>query len=286
MQSMILFVLFASLGCGSLSTQAQSNPKATCNCDELLEQAEIYDMTNDARAEATFRSVALTNGQECPEVFLKLGMNLSHNLKFREAAEMLQMYVKRVPEKDRAIDDRDVQKFENAADLQERVANSAKPRLIDLLEYTRQVRAFGRKRDYAIPYAERAVELYPDSVDALLLLVDVLPTMQAQKDRVEQLLNRAATIEPDNARIYTTKGWWNLHTFRKPEDAEKDFRQALSVSNNGDPTAWKGLGYVFMERGQKHDAVVAFRKYLSLNKAANPDTEIEQLIVSLERNTQ
>jgi hypothetical protein len=41
-----------------------------------------------------------------------------------------------------------------------------------------------------------------------------------------------------------------------------------------------------MERGQKHDAVVAFRKYLSLNKTATPDAEIEQLIESLDRNTQ
>jgi Tfp pilus assembly protein PilF len=157
--------------------------------------------------------------------------------------------------------------------------------LSDLLEYTRQVRAFGRRRDYAIPYAERAVELYPDSVDAILLLVDVLPPTQAEKDRVEQLLNRAATIEPTNARIYTTRGWWNLHTFRRTEDAEKDFRQALSVSNNTDPTAWKGLGYVFMERGQKHDAVVAFRKYLSLNKNGTPDSEIVQLIESLEHDS-
>jgi len=283
----ILFVLFALLGCGSPSTrtQAQRNPTTTCNCDALLEQAEIYDLTNDSRAEATFRSVALTNGKECPEVFLKLGMNLSHNLKFKEAAEMLRIYLQRVPEKDRALDDRDVKKFENAADLQDRVNDATRPRLSDLLEYTRQVRAFGRRRDYAIPSAERAVELYPDSVDAILLLVDVLPPTQAEKDRVEQLLNRAATIEPTNARIYTTRGWWNLHTFRRSEDAEKDFRQALSVSNNTDPTAWKGLGYVFMERGQKREAVVAFRKYLSLNKNGTPDSEIVQLIESLERNT-
>src|SRR6267154_3038338 len=91
----LLFLVF----CGSLNfvqLQAQHpGSKGTCNCDVLLEQAVIYDLTNDDRAEATFRSVALANGKECPEVFLKLGMNLSHNLKFKEAAEMLRTYIQR-----------------------------------------------------------------------------------------------------------------------------------------------------------------------------------------------
>ncbi|HKO45274.1 MAG TPA: hypothetical protein VJU84_18515 [Pyrinomonadaceae bacterium] len=279
MKSMILLVPLL-LAIAVLSPRTPAQETSEVNCEALLEQAETYDITNDSRAEAAFRTVALAHGKKCPEVFLKLSMNLSHSLKFNEAAEMLRVYRKLVP-KSRANDDQDLQRFEKAAKVQERIANSPLPSLDDLLDYTRYVRAYGRKPYSAIPYAEKAVQLYPDAVEAILLLLEVLPPRQAQEERVEHLLNRAATIEPSNSTIYTTRGWWNLHTFRRSDDAEKYFRQALLVSNDSDPTAWKGLGYVFMERGKKHDAIRFFRRSLRLESA---DPEIIRVIESLERN--
>jgi tetratricopeptide (TPR) repeat protein len=283
MKSMI-FVIFVLLGSGEISGQSRNakNLKTTSDCDRALESAEIYEITNNPQAEAAFRSIAATSGNKCPRVFLELSENLTRNLKFREAAEMMRAYVRRVPAKARGYDENDVRKLQNAAELQERVIKAPKPRLRDLLELTHQIRGFGRKHDFAIPYAEKAVALYPDSVAALLMLIDVLPRTQNQKDKVEQLLNQAAALEPNNAKIYSMRGWWNFRTFRNLDDAEKDFRRALSLSNGTNLAAWQGLGYLFMERGQKHDAILAFRKYQGLRPV--PDSEITQMLKNLERD--
>jgi tetratricopeptide (TPR) repeat protein len=281
----LLLFWFLSVGLVRATVQDHKELEDTSDCAAKLEQAEIFEMANDARAEAEFRSVVRTKGNHCPDAFLKLSQNLSRNLKLREAAEMLDVYVKIVPAKRRGYDKTDVRDLLHAARVQRRVSETAKPPLKDLLQLTHLVEGYGRgQADDAMPYAEKALRLYPDSVSAMLLVVDLLLPAHKDKDRVEELLIRAAAIEPREARTYASRGWFYLWERGNSALAEKDFRLALSLSKNRNTLAWKGLGYALMQRGQKREAIAAFRSYLRLSHGTAHASEVIDFIDQMEKN--
>jgi Flp pilus assembly protein TadD len=69
---------------------------------------------------------------------------------------------------------------------------------------------------------------------------------------------------------------------QRPEEAERDFRLALSLSNDSDPGAWRGMGYLYLFRGQRHDALMAFRKCVLLTNN-HPSYDVKEQIEILER---
>jgi tetratricopeptide (TPR) repeat protein len=262
--------------------QTPSRSRASANCESQLEQARLYEMTEDPRAESEFRRLLAATGNKCADAFLELSQHLSRHLKFREAAAALKPYLRLVSGAERAYSAQDLRDLLSAAELKERVETSKQPQLNDLLKLTHVIEIYGQNhRQDAVSYAENALRLYPDSVLAMLSLVDLLLPERQEKDRLEVLLNRAATLEPQNARIYATRGWFYL--FSRDDIAEKDFRKALLLSNNRNATAWKGLGYINMRRGQNQSAIAAFRAYVRLLKPGQYDGGIRYLIQQLSR---
>ena len=216
---------------------------------------------------------------------MEFSRHLSGRLLFDKSAASLKSYIRHTPNKAHQEDIEELYDLKRAARLKKQVDASSEPSLKDLLDLTHLVTGYGRKHQSdALVYAEKAVTLYPDSVSAILLLVKSLPYGQIQTDRKVSLLNQAAIIEPNNSLVFSTRGWVYFYV-RDLRNAEKDFRRALSSSQNTDSGAWKGLGYALMERGSKRDAISAFRNYLRYHKAStHDDDEITILIESLERN--
>src|SRR5438067_5104506 len=80
--------------------QASDISRAT-DCEAKLEQARIYEMSDDPRTESEFRMVLAVNGDRCPDAFLDLSFHLRDKLKFREAAAVLKEYLRLAPANDR-----------------------------------------------------------------------------------------------------------------------------------------------------------------------------------------
>lgn len=259
-------------------------PGISSDCLRHLEAARLYEVQNDQRAEQEFKLALAGSKKKCRAAFLEYSQSLKRNLRFREAANVLQSYIKLTGTKVRALHGEEVKVLLESARLKQRVDDSQTPSLNDLLKLTRLIEGYGRKGVDALPYAEKAVKLYPDSVVGILQLVDLIRPPQLEKDRVEQLLNRAIALDQSDARAYSSRGWFYLFTRDRRVDAEKDFRQALLLSNNSYADALKGLGYVLMFNGQKTEAVAAFRSYLNLIKRHESDSEVPFLIGELENS--
>lgn len=272
------------IGCQwCVCAQASTSSSAT-DCDARLEQARDYEMAEDPRAESEFRMVLAATGDQCPDAFLELSQHLSRNLKFREAAAALKPYLRLMRADERGYNVQDVRDLLRAAELKERVETSKQPQLNDLLKLTHTIEIYGRHhRKDAVSYAENALKLYPDSVSAILSLVDLLLPEREDKERLEALLNRAVTLEPRNAKVYANRGWLFLFWRSDPKYAEEDFSKALLLSGDRNVTAWKGLGYIYMRRGDKQAALRAFRTYVRLNKSG-PNGDIVLLIEQLSQS--
>jgi len=252
---------------GSISIAYEFQDEDSSDCVAKLERAETYEIEGDPRAEQEFRQALSDGGKQCPNGLRRFSNHLSEQLRFEEAADALQAYINLTAARDRGYDEKDVKALRKAGRLKERVDGSNVPSLDDLLELIHTVRGYGRKHgDDALPYAETAVELYPGSVTALLYLTEFLSWKD--KNRTEQLLNRAASIDPRDPRVFTARGLFYYWHHIKLDDAERDFNRALSFSNGTDDEAWKGLGLILMDRGQRSEAIRAFRNYLRLTKAA------------------
>jgi Flp pilus assembly protein TadD len=267
--------------------QAQAQRSGiSSDCIQHLEAARLYEVQNDQRAEQEFKLALAGSKKKCRAAFLEYSQSLSRNLRFHEAAMSLQSYIKLAGTKDQAENREEVKLLQEAARLKQRVDDSPTPALDDLLKLTRLAEGYARRKDTdALPYAEKAVKLYPDSVVAILQLVDLIRGPQLQPDRVEQLLNRAIALDQNNARAYSSRGWFYLFTRDRRVDAETDFRQAFLLSNNSYADALKGLGYVLMFNGQKTEAVAVFRRYLILIKGYESYSEVPFLISELKNSS-
>jgi len=265
-------------------TQAQESDRAV-DCTVHWKRATSYLVSNDDRAEQEYRIAMQDGDKRCVDSMLEFTDHLSRRLRFGEAADILQQYVVKTPRENHEEDLKQIEVFRNAAKIRKRLKNSVIPSLSDLIAYAKLADAYGiRKPEEALPYAEKAVELYPGSLDALMLLVDMLIPTSTDNDRVELLLNQAVAIDPDNARVRSTRGWFLLFSRGRTADAEKEFQKALELDDK-DRTAWKGLGYVLMFKGRKKQALSAFAKYLSLKKPGESDTEIPILIEQLKADS-
>ena len=68
-------------------------------------------------------------------------------------------------------------------------------------------------KEFAVPYAEKAVELYPQSGEALVALAELIKN--EQKDNALDLLNRAVAFELNDQSFYVSRGKYFLLGSRK-----------------------------------------------------------------------
>lgn len=265
------------------ATVASAQPSSKRRqCSMHLEKARTYEIFGDVRAVSEFQKAIKTSRHHCSVALLELSQSLSRSLRFEEAYRALNDYIVNTPKVDHREEIKELRALQNAAELKQRVETSEKPSLTDLIDLTKLCNAYGRRKTQdALPYAERAVSLYPNSGEALLLNAELLLPVHLDDNKVLLLLNQAASIDAANPRIFSSRGWFYLFTLNDRERSETDFREALRLSHETDSLAWKGLGYVLMFKGQKAESLAAFKRYLLIIKQ---DPEAIAIVKRLENS--
>lgn len=226
-----------------------------------LQSARSYDSWGDARAEQEYRQATAMARGRCPDAWVGLSSYLAQRLQFAEAADAMRGYIKHQHRKAGSPFLADLRLLERAAELKSRATSMQSLSADEMVELVGLVDRFAREKKAAIPFAEDAVKLYPNSANALVALAKQIRS--TQKERALELLNRAATLT-DEAFVFNARGmyyFWNEHN---PVKAESDFRRAIELSNGSSASAWHGLGDALAFQGRRKEAAEAYQKYLEV----------------------
>lgn len=264
----------------NVTVAAQSD---TLSAKQHLERARLYSAAKDPRTEEEFKQAIAARGGKYPEAWEALSTHLADALKLKEAAAAFRKYVKQTRTKVSSTELEHLKRLDRGALLRARHDDGQSMSLEEMLELTKLVDGFGSPQD-AVPYAEKTVELYPQSGEALVALAELIKN--EQKQRALDLLNRAISFEPNNPPFYVARGRYLFWVKGNPRTAEADFRKAIELSSGTNFSAWAGLGDSLARIGRKDEAIAAYRQYLSIRpkSAAHYDGEIRKSIELLENN--
>jgi tetratricopeptide (TPR) repeat protein len=194
-------------------------------------------------------------------------------LRFKEALSALQEYVAQYPMK-RQVYASELVDLGKAAYIQTQIEAGAKPALADLVEFVSIVSRYAMDQyKAAVPYAELAVELYPQSSEAYLTLARALSTSQQEERRCDAI-RTAIRLGSRDPRVFYECGNCSIYN-GKFSDAEQYFRQSLEVSSDTFIDAWEGLGYALASQSKIGEAIDALERYLQRSKV----TGIRRVIV-------
>lgn len=119
---------------------------------------------------------------------------------------------------------------------------------------------------------ERALEIEPDNIEALIHLVDAVGMQRSQgpmrtKDDVydftEEYLERARAIDPDHPLVVRAIGDWHFRSGR-PDEAIASFRRAIELNPN-DPLAHRHLGRILFRTAGFDEAIEPLRTAVRLD---------------------
>jgi|ERR1043165_913223 tetratricopeptide (TPR) repeat protein len=256
---------------------AQSN---TSSAREHFERAVSFSTTQDPRAEDEYKQAIADRGGIYPEAWEGLSRYLAHALRFEEAAAAWRKYLKQTNKKVPPAALEYLQRLERSASLKSKSDKGQPLTLEERLELVRLVDGFGSKGD-AVLYAEKAVELYPDSAKVLVALAELIK--REQSERALELLNRAIAFEPNDPSFYVIRGGYFFWVRGNSVAVEVDFRKAIELSEGLNASAWAGLGDSLAREGRRDEAIAAYRQYLSIRpeSAAHYDGEIRKSIEML-----
>lgn len=265
----------------SVTVTAQSNASSA---KQHLERALSYSAAKDPRAEEEYKQAIAARGGVYPEAWEAFSTYLAYALRFEEAAAAWRKYLKQTKTKVSSIELERRKRLDRGALLRSRYEDRRSMSLEEMLELTKLVDRFGSTQD-AVPYAERAAELYPQSGEALIALAKLI--QNEQRDRALDLLNRGISFEPNNPSFYVARGSYFFWVHGNPRAAEADFRKAIELSRGTNASAWAGLGDSLARIGRRDEAIAAYRHYLSIRpkSAAHYDGEIRKSIELLENNS-
>jgi tetratricopeptide (TPR) repeat protein len=275
-------------GSSLLLAPSLAHAQSACESNIHFERAESlgtdYATRKDPRVEKEYRLAFISSNRKCTDALLELSGYLNRSLRFGEAAVVLKDYIKLTPREDHAIDAKDLANLQKASVIKSHVDNGEAVQLADILELTTLVHGYAGSSE-ALPYAERARELYPESTEAILVLVRELPSDQT--GRMTELLDQAVALEPANVEIRNARGWHFMIPLHRFIEAEAEFRMAVELSKNQNAGAWYGLGSALMFQGQKQRAVEALRNFQRLckNTPSCSEADAEKLIEQLEGNS-
>jgi len=248
---------------------------------EHFERARSYSSADDPRAEEEYRQAIADRAGVYPEAWEWLSRCLAHKLRLPEAVTAWRTYIKQAGRKVLPTAQAQLHSLERGAELKSRSDSGEFLSAEESVELVRLVDGFADSRD-AVPYAEKAVKLHPESAKALLALANLIKT--EQKDRALELFNRAVVFEPNDPSVYNARGGYYFWVRLDPIKAELDYRRAIELSNGLIAAPWAGLGDSLALLGRRDEALAAYRKYLSIRpkSAAHYDGEIKKSIEMLQ----
>jgi tetratricopeptide (TPR) repeat protein len=265
----ILFLTLVGLAFGLQAQQTRKEQTSRCY---HIEKANTYYYESDPRLEEEFR-LALADGKFCPKAFSEIAWHRSRELRFQEAADLFETFVKLTPTKDHREDRNEIRDWRKAARLKALVDASSEPTLNDFTQLLPLVEGYGEhKGKDVLPYVEKGLALYPDSVELILFFANIKIPSMTDKERLQKLLDRAMELAPLKTEVYSARGYFYLWVVTSLPDAEVNFRRALSLSRNTDAGSWRGLGYLYERLGQRNEAILAFSRCLRLLQAKGAPT--------------
>jgi len=124
----------------------------------------------------------------------------------------------------------------------------------------------------AVGHFQAALDLQPDSVEALIGLIDAIGMQRSQgpmrtradvEDFTETYLERARALAPESAMVLRSTGDWHFRN-RRPDEAIASYREALKINPN-DAVAHRHLGRILFREGQYDAAIEPLRTALRLD---------------------
>ena len=264
-----------------VTLKAQQDPS---RAKEYLESALSYSAAKDPRAEEEYKRAIAARGGVYPEAWDAFSTYLAYQLRFEEAAAAFRKYLKQTKTKVSSTDKERLTHLDRGALLRSRYDDRQSMSVDEMLELTKLMERFGSTK-HAVPYAERAAELYPQSGEALIVLAKLI--QNEQTDKALDLFNRGISFEPNNSSFYVARGSYFFWVQGNPRTAEADFRKAIGLSRGTNASAWAGLGDSLARIGRTDEAIAAYRHYLSIRpkSAAHYDGEIRKSIELLENSS-
>lgn len=276
----LLILLLLCIGPLQPESKAQTGRVDKRCAEEHLDMARGNFGSGDSLAEKELRLAAEGCGGDYPQAWLMLSEFLSSHIRYKEAADALKRYIKLTPRLPHQEDFKDLRRISRAAELKERVDGAQTPSMPDLMELISHVRT-SVSFDDVRPYAEKLIQLYPDSVDAILLFARLM--LPGTKDRARELIDKAITMEPRNVEVRIGSGWLYFWSLTNIPQAEAEFRTALDLSRKQNSEAWYGLGYALLHLNRRKESAEAFRNYLRrAPKRSHHYRRIEDTITCLE----
>lgn len=248
-----------------------------------LERA-LSSYSNDPLAEEEYRKAIKANGGFYPEAWSQVASYYANRFRFAEAVTAQQNYLAQVNPKE--FDQTALEKlsvWDRASKLKALHDAGEQLSAEEAIDLTNLIDRFGVHGD-ALPYAENAVKLHPESSRALVTLAKLMGPQQ--RDRALELLNRAVTFQPYEPAVYVARAWCQYQNFGRYTDAETDFRRAIELSKGSSASAWVGLADTLNLLGQKQAAIDAYKKYLSIRpkEVAFHDGRVEEVIERLQND--
>lgn len=277
--AILIIIIFIPLSSGIAQCKQPQDAK------KHLDQAIEFDSFKNPLAEQEYRKAIEVCGGKYSDALLQLSGYLQRKSRFRESASTLQEYIRQTPKEAHQDDFEELRELQEAATIQSRINTLERPGLTDLIRFYNLISRYSENHlQDAIPYAEKAVALYPTSSGALLLLARALESSK-QKDRIFNLIQKAVELTPNNLEAHYEMGRYYLwHSkLERLDDSVNEFRRALDLSDGKAIEAWQGLGRALAFQEKPKEAIAALRNYLRLKKPSQYDNEIRQLIRTLEQ---
>ena len=283
MKKSLIFLVMSVLILGG-NASANQVPKIISKDARLhYEKAREFETNNNnPLAEDEYRKAIAANKGYYPRAWRDFSFYLSSRLRFSEAAYAVDKYIQQQSGK---VDKQERERSESlhrASDIGKKII-VASPTLQALKAYCGLVYLHGKNKGRdSLPFAEKAVSLYPDSSEALTLLATYLEySSSPNKERRLELLERAISIAPNNIDAFYRLG--NYHFFNNPDIAKEYYLRALRISEGTHAESWQGVARIYKRYGQSLEAIEAFKNYLKFSNNIGPyRTEIENEIRELE----
>jgi tetratricopeptide (TPR) repeat protein len=254
MLTRLLLLIALGLTC-VLPADGRSQSESDAEAKKHFQRALRLDALNDIGAEQEYKAAIGARGGNYPEASLELSFYLRRRGRFSESSQSLQAYITQTPQVDHQNDLEELADLRKAAGMKQRIDNSQRPEARDLMDFAVFVARYQGVRD-AVPYAQKSVDLYPNSSEAHVLLARLL-TGSGQQERRYSLLRRAIELDPKSANAHHELGWYYIGAFRGSEAAD-EFRKSLDLSDGKLGDAWQGLGWALSNQGLRREAIKLF----------------------------